>query len=233
MIKKFEPKIFCPYFISKDENGNPCHKYTTPDGMELPSITKLFDSELDNFKYVDAVYAENGSNGHKVMELWDKNDLDMKTLDPYFLPHLAQYILALEIEKIKVEQNEVRRYHPRYYFAGTLDKIGKIDSLPGIIDIKLSSIKSKQYEWQTAAYKELIRRELGANLKRWCLYLKKDDKKRYETMGWGLQDYIKYYRENPKKSYSFIPHTEKRDFFEFLTFLNIYQVKKKYGLLKK
>ena len=183
-----EKHIYEPYFNPEG------HIYTTPDGTILDSVTQILKAELDTFNYSNNIAAKNGQNGHTVMELWDKNDLIMETLDPYFLPHLAQYILALEIEKIKILQNEVKRYHPKYLFAGGIDKIAEIINRHGIIDIKLG-IPLKQYTWQVAAYKELMRHEMGADLDKYCLYLKKDKEEKYKTMGWGLEDYIKYYRQ--------------------------------------
>ena len=242
MKKSYTPKIFCPAFESLG------HLYHAPDGTELISVTQVLKNELDSFRYGNSTASQNGTHGHKVMELYDNNDLVMETLDPYFLPHLAQYILALEIEKIKVLQNEVRRYSPKYMYAGTIDKIAEVKIRPSIIDIKLG-IPNVQYKWQIASYKELMRHEMGADLDRYCLYLKKDEKERYQPLGlefelangsgmgiglgWGLEDYINHYRENPKESYSFVKHTGKRDFMEFIIFLTAFTIKKNNKLIKK
>jgi len=167
MIKKFKQRIFIPSFEPKE------HLYQDDKGNILNSVTQILKSELNTYNYANQNYASTrGTHIHSACELWDKNDLDEKDLDEEIKPYLEQYKLALKNENIEILQNEVRRYSPKYLFAGSVDKLARIANKNVIIDIK-SGQEEKWHFMQIGAYGELVRPEFKVD-EYYCLYLKPD-----------------------------------------------------------
>ena len=200
MIKKFEPKIYVPSFEPLN------HRYQDESGNDLDSVTQILKNELDSFNWGTVNASNRGTHVDRTCELWDKKDLDEKTLDPLLNPYLEQYKIALKNEGIEVLQNQVRRYHHKYKYAGTLDKIVKVKGELGILDLK-TGYNYKQYKWQLSAYENMMRHELGAT-KRFSLRL------------------------NPTK-YTFKEYTGTRDFLEFLALLAAFNIKLNNGYISK
>lgn len=196
-------RIYEPYFTEvPDEAG---YNYHAPDGMGLERVTNILKLELGLYRYSRQYAAQRGSDVHAACQYWDEGDLDENTLDSEISRYLAVYQRAVEIEGIEVLQNEVRRYHPKYLYAGTCDKIAKVKGVMALIDLKTGQEES-WHAWQTAAYAEMLKSETGL-LARFCLYV------------------------NPG-CYTLRPHTGKGDFLQFLTLLSAYQIKKNAGYLK-
>jgi hypothetical protein len=182
------------------------HEYHAPDGRRLDSVTQILKAELGLWKYGTCEAAERGTRVHLACQLYDENRLDNSTVSEIDRPYLDSYIKAKRELKIRVYQNEIRRYHHIYLFAGTLDKIGDIDGVPVIIDAKTGE-KSISYKWQTAAYLKLVEREVPKGTKRVCLYLSQDGYK----LDW---------------------HDGATDWTEFLSLYAAHNVKKNYGYWK-
>lgn len=192
-------KIYEPDFDLKT------HTYHTPEGIECPSVTSILKMELGSFQYGDNYYAQRGTAIHQACQYYDEGDLDEQSLDPLIKPYLESYKNFLKEIKIKILQNEMKRYHPKYLYAGTLDKIADLEGKKILIDIKTGG-KHIQYKWQTAAYAEMVKDELG-KVERYLLYLAPD-------------------------KYIFEPQTGKNDFQEFLALFAAFQIKKNYGIIK-
>lgn len=158
------------------------HSYHTPDGTELLSVTQVCKAGLGLYIHKrSGPAAQKGTLVHQTLELYDKNDLVMETLDPILVKYLEQYKLALEENKITVIQNETRRYHPELLFAGTIDKIVKINGEYALIDIKTG----KHEAWhmiQLGAYGKLLESEVDIK-KYYCLYLTEDSHELVEVDG--------------------------------------------------
>lgn len=225
-MKKFKQTIFEPSFEPKD------HLYKDDNGNMLDSVTQILKMELNtfNFKFPGNA-ASKGTHIHTACEYYDEGDLDVNSLSPEIVPYVAGYIVALELEEIEILQNEVRRYHPKYLYAGTIDKIWKVKGIQDVTDIK-SGLEYPQYKWQISAYEEMVRHEIGKST-RHCLYLLGGKKIRRETFGWTMEDYIDHFRKYPREAYKFVKHDGKRDFLEFLALLSAFQIKKNNGYIKE
>jgi ATP-dependent exoDNAse (exonuclease V) beta subunit len=194
------PKIHEPYF---EKIG---HIYETPDGKRLDSVTQILKSELGLWQFGTCDAAERGTRVHLACQYFDEERLDFSTVSEIDRPYLDSYIKAKKELKIKVLQNEIRRYHPTYMYAGTLDKLAEVGKQGILVDIKTGS-KEHSYRWQTAAYLKLIEQESKRKWRRMGLYL--------STTGYKVE-----WHDNPT------------DWTEFLSLWAAYNVKKNYGYIK-
>lgn len=174
-ISDFNQKVFVPTFLSKDEHGNPCHIYQDDAGNILPSVTSILKDALGTYRYKSSgpsYAATRGTAVHLACQYYDEKDLVERDLDPVIRPYLEQYKRAIAAHNIVVEANELMRYHNLLLYAGSIDKIARVDSPTrrSIIDIKTSKAKDAWHKWQVAAYAEMVKHELG-ELDRYCLYL--------------------------------------------------------------
>jgi len=186
--------IYEPFF---NYNG---HEYHADDGTELLSVTGICKSGLGIYQYKRiSAKAEFGTNVHKACQYYDEKDLDESTLDPAVGLRLEQYKLACKEKGIIRLQNEVRRYHPVYLFAGTIDLICKINGVMSILDFKTGK-QENWHKWQTAGYAELLKSELG-ELDRYCLYIS-------------------------DSGYDLVKHDEPNNFREFLALKVVAEIKK-------
>lgn len=199
MKKKKTLKIYEPYFEPKG------HLYHTPDGMILDSVTTILKNALNMYQYGDNSRAIRGSAIHRMIELYDENNLDINSLSDDLKNMLEVYKKAKKELNFTSIQSEIRRYHPDYLFAGTIDKIVLLNNEYWLIDIKTGS-KEIWHKWQTAAYAKLLEKEIPIK-NRGCLYLTTD--------AWELE-----------------PHTYNMDFPEFLSLFTAYKIAKKYGYKK-
>jgi len=182
------------------------HIYMASDGMILPSVTTILKEELGLYSWGSSSAATRGTHVHLACQYYDEGNLDEATVRPEIQPYLAQYKLALQEHGITVLQNELRRYSPKYLFAGSIDKVVEISGRRAILDIKTGS-KEHWHRWQTAGYKELMAPELGQSVDRYDLYLSPDDSE-------------------------LVQHQGKRDFGEFMAFLSTYTIKGNTGYRK-
>jgi hypothetical protein len=162
-------KYYIPSFEPKG------HIYQSDEGEVLPSVTTIIKDSLKIYQYKSygpSVAATRGTYVHLACQMYDENDLDESTIDPVVAPYLESYKLALKKYGINVEANELMRYHPTLKFAGSIDKVVMLDGKRTIIDIKTGK-EECWHKWQTGAYAELLKAELGP-LERADLYIKPD-----------------------------------------------------------
>ena len=124
-------------------------------------------------RYKDPWYLLRGQYVHKATELYDKNELDESTVDERITPYFNGYLKFRKdtgFEPIYIEQP---LFHPQYFYAGKLDRIGPIHDHHVLIDLK-SGAKVKVDELQGAAYWELCRANNIPIKKVFDLYLRDD-----------------------------------------------------------
>lgn len=147
-------------FVVNDPNlvfDEATHTYTLGDRV-LPSVTSILaDAGLCDFSapwFTDAVKLR-GQLVHETLAIFDEGDLDEDTLDPTLEPYLAGYRRFLDDTNAVVEHSERRLCHPELGFAGTLDKIVRIEEPNGRVRRLLIDVKPAVYPSvgpQTAAY---------------------------------------------------------------------------------
>lgn len=163
-IKGGKMKIYVPTF---EPIG---HIYQDDHGDILKSVTTILKDELGLYQWKGTMTkATRGTNIHLACQFYDEKDLKEDSLTEDIKENLDQYKKALAENNIVVEANELPRYHPELGYAGTIDKIAKVDGKRAIIDIKTGK-EEHWHCWQTAAYLGMIKKEIG-DLARYCLYL--------------------------------------------------------------
>lgn len=151
------------------------HTYTV-DGKVVPSVTQILDP-LNDFDGVPPDILERarqfGTAVHKMVELWERNVLDVEDLDPALKPYLAQYQAAMQHTGWGVIASEARVAHPALGYAGTLDLVVRDrKDRPAVVDVKSGQIPLTVGA-QVAAYASAYTTMLGdsAKYRRYCLQI--------------------------------------------------------------
>jgi hypothetical protein len=130
------------------------HTYTIA-GRRLMSVTQSLALVDDRWR-IDPFYLQRGKFIHRACELYDNGELDESTVDPQIRPYLDAYQKFLSDTGFKQGSIELRLAHPKLFYAGTLDRIGELNGVDALIDLK-SGVKVRVDELQLAAYWELCR----------------------------------------------------------------------------
>lgn len=208
-----------PNLTMTKQTYEPCfdpmsHTYHTPDGTRLEGVTDILRGELGGFDGFPESAAMRGTNVHNAIQYYNENDLDESSISSEIARYLDCFKRASEFHKIKIIQNEIMRYHPKYLYAGRCDAVVEVDGIIGIVDYKTGVPDEPRERWQLAAYVELLKYEIP-NLKgRWNLYLKPDQ-----------------YKDNC--GFKLVEHKSPRDFMEFIALLSAYTIKKNEGYIKE
>lgn len=158
----------------------PTHTYTRA-GKLLPSVTTVLDDQLREMEgipaHLVAAAGDFGQHVHQGCNLINRNALAWDLLDDKLVPYLRGYTRFLKESGIVVLASELRVYHPKLSYAGTLDLLALFPgrSLPNILDIKSPEVLPRSVGAQTAAYRE-AKIAMGTPLdrRRYCLHLKGD-----------------------------------------------------------
>lgn len=128
------------------------------NGEVRPSVTQCL-SKLHDFGMVppDVLEAaqERGTFVHKLCEYHDLQDLDSGSIGDYW-PYLDAWIAFCADHGAVWEGIEYQAYSERFGFAGTMDRYGRLKSVPFVVDIKTSAQPHKVWGMQTAAYRQLL-----------------------------------------------------------------------------
>ncbi len=133
------------------------HKYWL-DGIEAVSVTQLLKitgiaPDLGNFYTVEA--QKRGTAVHKATELIDKRVQDIEDyLDSPYLPYIqgwVQFVDDCNFEPLAVEKM-VGNF--AWLIAGTFDRVGKVNGVETMVDIKTGA-KQRHHGVQLAAYNVL------------------------------------------------------------------------------
>ena len=155
------------------------HVYTW-NGNAVPNVTSVIEKAYD-FRFVNPDALERarvlGTKVHKTTELYDLGRLREDTLHPTLQKYLASWIQFREENNVEIISCEQRGYCAKYGFAGTIDRILKMNQGDGplIADIKTGDVYVP-HGLQSAGYK-LIAEEQGwcqKNARRCSVYLYED-----------------------------------------------------------
>lgn len=130
------------------------HQYTW-NGKPVPSVTQILQVMGKYHDWnPDASEAarELGKAVHLATELYDNDDLDEESLDPQIRPYLDAWIKFKRDSGIVILANEQILYHPKYAYAGTLDRVGMLKKDRALVDIK-TGLLYPTYGPQLSAYK--------------------------------------------------------------------------------
>lgn len=168
------------------------HVYTC-DGRPVPSVTQVLglvgtrETENDRFTSVSgAEFIMGDAGGEFGTAMHDLIDFDIqgiecdydKRIDPWYQGYKNFRADHPELKSVRnifrEPASEVMLFNRRLWLAGTLDWLAE-DNKGNIylIDWKTATAHSKTWNLQTAAYAELLRRELSIRVKhRWVVQLK-------------------------------------------------------------
>lgn len=156
------------------------------EGIPIPSVTQVIQSVgLTNYKNVNLEILEyagdKGTKIHQTLDYYDRGVLDEENLHPILKDYLEQWKKFLSDYNITIIESELRMFHPRYRYAGTIDKIAKYkNNNIVLLDIK-SGAASATHDLQTAAYAEMYEANTQKKIhSRMCVYLEQD---RYKVVG--------------------------------------------------
>ena len=126
----------------KLEFDEPSHTYRL-NGITVPSVTTILKPLSGLDKVPSAILEKAAAYGtavHYATELYDRAELDEASLPDEFRNAMDAYkgfLLEHDPEWIAIE---CRTFHPALMYAGTVDRVCKIDGKTYVLDIKTSSI---------------------------------------------------------------------------------------------
>jgi hypothetical protein len=147
------------------------HRYSL-DGRRLIGVTEAL-SILDDRWKVDSFYLERGRLIHLATEYYDRDELDESTVDDRIRPYFEAYVKFKKDTGFEPYWIEHKLYHPQYFYAGKLDRIGLLNFRHALIDLK-SGAKAKIDGLQAVSYRELARVNNIKVDKQFDLYLRDD-----------------------------------------------------------
>jgi hypothetical protein len=125
---------------------------------ELPAVSRILDAVFPWEGPVDNFYLNRGTAVHLACELDDLGELDEDKLDEELWPYLEAWRSFRKSSGFVPDPDgiEQRRYHAWLFYAGTIDRVGRLRSGRKIvIDIKTGG-KYPRYRLQLAAYVNLL-----------------------------------------------------------------------------
>lgn len=133
------------------------------DGKIIPGYSEIAQAEgLVNYsnvpEYILNAAQYFGSAVHLMCELWDRNNLDLETLDENLLPFLEGYKTFLKDYKVEVIPSWIENpsYSEKWLYATTPDRLAKIGKDYVVYEIKTTNKMQPSVELQTAAHKIVI-----------------------------------------------------------------------------
>lgn len=129
----------------------------------VPGVTSAIGLFAKNFAGIPAGVFERacqrGTAVHLATEYDDKGTLDESVLDPSLHGYIEAYRRFKAETGFKPDQDktELKVYHPRHKYAGTLDRIGDYRDIEIVLDIKTGSAMRPTTGPQTAAYEAAYR----------------------------------------------------------------------------
>jgi hypothetical protein len=132
------------------------HSYVV-DGERVVSVTQVLDplSGLDKVRQdVLEIARVRGTRVHRMIELYENDDLDEGHLNVQLAQYLDQYKRFKHVTGFTPVIVEGRYFSRRHRYAGTWDLFGHIDTIPWLLDTK-SGMVPHTAGLQTAGYKQL------------------------------------------------------------------------------
>jgi hypothetical protein len=201
-------KIYEPYFSPED------HIYHSPSGTRLEGVTDILQGELGGFDGFPESAAMRGTDVHSAIQFYTEGNLNPDSLTEEIAAYLDCFKRAQSHHGIKIIQNEIMRYHPKFLYAGRVDAVVEIGGIKGVIDYKTGAPGGARDRWQLAAYQEFLKAEIPDLKGRWNLYLNPG-------------------QYSDKCGFKLVEQTGKRDWLEFVTLFAAYNLKKAEGYIKE
>jgi hypothetical protein len=159
------------------------HSYTL-DGERLPSVTQII-APLTDYSSVPVGVLEyaraRGEAAHRTCELWDKNDLDMDSLNPNLNGYLDAWKAFAQHFKPRWGTIETPIYSSTYRIAGTPDRTGQIDFKSVILEIKATAELMPATGVQLSGYDLIAEEMYGSKVDElWAVQIRADGTYRHQ-----------------------------------------------------
>ena len=129
------------------------HTYSL-DGRKLPAVSEVIRPISPDFTAIPPTVLERkrelGVAVHYACELYDSNELG--DFDDEIRPYLDAWTDFLDQFNAEVVASEQRLHHPSLMYAGTLDRVLRVDGQVWLVDIKTSATAYPSYGAQLAGY---------------------------------------------------------------------------------
>jgi hypothetical protein len=185
------------------------HSYRL-DGVIVPSVTQVL-KDISSFSFDTDIMARAAAFGtavHKSCELYDKDDLDVDSLDVSLRPYLDSWIKFKKETGFIPSMIEARVFSEKYRYAGTLDRVGVMQGKEVLIDIKtgvpVPSIGLQLAGYEIAAKETFSDFDFPKTIRRAACFL--------SATGYKLKEY-----------------KDNNDHAIFLSYLNIYNWRNKHA----
>jgi hypothetical protein len=143
--------------------------------MVLPSVTGILaDAGLIDRTFFTEEGRTRGKYVHTATGMIDRGTLDWEVLDDTLRPYCEAYAKFCRDTNPEIMLTEVPMHHPAHLYAGTPDRIVKMNGTRILLDLKTGA-PAPATALQLAAYKEMIRANGGGFCSKSCaLYLRAD-----------------------------------------------------------
>lgn len=181
------------------------------NGKSVPSVTQIIKTAgfYKNSEFFTEEAANRGTYVHKACDMYDNDILDMNSSELDFKGYIDAWIAFREQSKAEIIETEKRVYSEVWMFAGTLDRVVKMNNKMFILDIKTGSPQPAADPLQTAAYQMAYGELKGTKIEgRGCVYLSENGKFT-----------IKYHEQ------------DREDWADFLAALRVWYRKKNFRLI--
>lgn len=132
------------------------HEYFLAD-KPLLSVTRVLErAGLVSYPSATDYHKERGTFVHRASEMVDRGTLDWAALDPVLIPYCEAYRKFVEEARPEIVLSETPMYHGTYLYAGTFDRVIRLNGITSLIDLKTGS-PHPATALQVAAYSELVR----------------------------------------------------------------------------
>lgn len=127
------------------------------DGQVVPSVTSIL-SPLTNYSAVPPAVlqaaSDFGTAVHMAAEMDDNGYLDESTVDAALVPYLDAWRKFSADHAVQWQLIERPLYHSTLRYAGTPDRVGLVDGVSTVLDIKTTAQLYPSVGPQLAAYKD-------------------------------------------------------------------------------
>ena len=147
-----ETRLYCEEIEFDQDN----HAYFV-GGHQIPNVTKALNLFAERYagipRYAMDLARFRGQAVHLATVHDDQGKLDYDYLDDQLKPYIDAWRKFKEEAKFKPMIFEMKVYHEKYKYAGTLDRIGRLGDFKQILlDIKTGAAMTPITGPQTAAY---------------------------------------------------------------------------------
>ena len=159
---------------------NEQHEYSW-NGRRVPSVTQLIRLLAPRDFEVDEYYKKRGTIIHTICQWEDTGELEPSSVDPTLIGFLGAWRKFKTDTGFEIIGIEKSLYHRSYDYAGRIDRYGKLNKTPVIVDLKTGQPHPSDL-LQAPAYMFLLKANKIKCEKAFDLYLKGNGNYRLEEV---------------------------------------------------